>query len=95
MGSSYTASGAEHAFLYSDGSMNDLNNLISNDSGWVLIQADAINDSGQIVGDGTIDGNHHAFLLTPVPEPSTCILLCSALLGLGWVRFVRRYMAKI
>lgn len=51
------------AFLYSGGSMIDLNSILPANSGWVLEQANAINDSGQIVGFGTIDGQTHGFLL--------------------------------
>ena len=64
----YGSSG--HAFLYSNGVMSDLNTLIPLGFG-TLQCAEAINDSGQIVGVGS-DG---AFLLTPVPEPSTLVLL--------------------
>jgi probable HAF family extracellular repeat protein len=32
---------------------------------WELISATGINDLGQIVGEGFINGEHHAFLLTP------------------------------
>jgi probable HAF family extracellular repeat protein len=66
-----------HAFVYSDGSLQDLNNLISPSSDWTLISATAINDTGQIVGDGiSPSGQTHAFLLTPVvPEPGSASLL--------------------
>ncbi|HEY9727697.1 MAG TPA: hypothetical protein V6D50_14705, partial [Chroococcales cyanobacterium] len=56
--------------------MTDLNSLISPDSGWLLSGAQGINNVGQIVGDGYINNEFHAFLLTPVsetvpiPEPS-------------------------
>ena len=40
------------AFLWEGGTIYNLNNLISPDSGWVLTEAAAINDSGQIVGQG-------------------------------------------
>jgi probable HAF family extracellular repeat protein len=53
------------AFLYSGGVMYDLNNLISSSSGLVLTDAFGINDAGQIVGWGTINGALHAYLLTP------------------------------
>jgi probable HAF family extracellular repeat protein len=47
--------------------MRDLNNLIPADSGWLLGTAFAINDYGQIVGYGTLNGEgHRAFLLTPI-----------------------------
>ncbi len=52
-----------HAFLYSNGQMTDLNALLPVNSGWVLTDATAINDSDQIVGTGTINGQTHAFLL--------------------------------
>ena len=42
-----------HAFLYSHGTMADLNSLINPASGWILYKADAINDSGQIAGLGS------------------------------------------
>ena len=38
------------AFLYSNGTMTDLNSLIDPACGWTLLDAYAINDSGQIVG---------------------------------------------
>ena len=50
------------AFLWQDGRMTDLNTLISKHSGWVLTEADAINDRGQIV----CAGNKGACLLTPI-----------------------------
>ncbi len=43
----------------------DLNTLIPNDSGWYLQGALSINDAGEIVGYGLIDGNLHAFRATP------------------------------
>lgn len=54
-----------HAFIYKNRSMQDLNEMIPADSGWVLTEARAINDAGQIVGYGIIHGEQHAFLLTP------------------------------
>jgi probable HAF family extracellular repeat protein len=57
------------ASLWEDGMLYDLNDLVPDDSGWVLQQAYDINDLGQIVGQGTYDGQYAAFLLTPVPEP--------------------------
>jgi len=57
----------QHAALYSGSSWTDLNSLLPPASGWVLESAEAINDSGQIVGYGTIGGQRHAFLLTQAP----------------------------
>jgi len=59
-----------HAFLYSNGTMIDLNSLLPTGSGWVLNAATAINDPGQIVGYGTINGQTHAFLFWPVLTPA-------------------------
>ncbi len=70
-----------HAFLYRDSEMLDLNYLIDPSLGWELTYAADINDAGQIVGHGEINGFRHAFLLTPVPEPSTIILLLTGALG--------------
>ncbi len=54
------------AFIYNAGLMQDLNELIPAESGWLLTEAKGINESGQIVGYGFIDGERRAFLLTPV-----------------------------
>jgi probable HAF family extracellular repeat protein len=43
-----------------------LDDLIPTGSGWHLIQANAINNKGQIVGYGVINSQTHAFLLIPV-----------------------------
>ena len=83
---------AGHAFLYSGSAMTDLNTLIDPLSGWTLKYAFAINDTGQIVGCGSNGGRPDVFLLTPVPEPSMLVLLCSALLGFGSMGLVRRRM---
>jgi choice-of-anchor C domain-containing protein len=65
-----SSSGATHAFLYSDGLMVDLNSLIAPGSGFTLVQANGISDNGYITGVGIApDGQMHAFLLIPAPEP--------------------------
>jgi probable HAF family extracellular repeat protein len=45
--------------------LTDLDSLIPAGSGWVLNRATGINDAGQVVGTGTINGVSHGFLLTP------------------------------
>ena len=55
-----------HAFVSSGTKIHDLNGLIPRNSGWLLEAANGINDSGEIVGYGSINGQVHAFLLTPV-----------------------------
>lgn len=95
VGNSRTSSGLVHAFLYRNGSMYDLNDLIDPASGWNLEWAHDINDAGQIVGFGTVHGEQHGYLLTPlVPEPPTFVLLAclAALAGLrrGWRSLTRQ-----
>jgi probable HAF family extracellular repeat protein len=58
-------SDGERAFVFRNGTIQDLNNLIPANSGWVLSKAEDINDAGQIVGIGFKDGQPRAFLLTP------------------------------
>ncbi|HLF13577.1 MAG TPA: T9SS type A sorting domain-containing protein [Bacteroidota bacterium] len=67
VGSSNVADGQQpHAFMWDTvNGTRDLNNLIPSDSGWLLIRANAINDSGQIVGMGLHNGQYRGFLLTP------------------------------
>ena len=69
-------SNKSYAFLYTEEVMIDLNNLINPSSGLILQEAVSINDSGQIVCNGlTATRQAHAFLLTPVPEPSAISLI--------------------
>lgn len=79
VGYAETDSQTFRAFLYADGTMHDLNDLIPADSGWYSLSAAwGINDSGQIMGYGNHDGAGRAFLLTPdaapVPEPASLVL---------------------
>lgn len=54
------------AFLWINGAIYDLNQLVPSGSGWVLSYAAGINNSGQIVGTGFHNGMQTAFVLTPV-----------------------------
>ena len=63
VGDSFPAAGSR-PFLYTNGSMQDLNSFISPSSGWVLAYAARINDSGQIIGTGSLNGQGNAFLYT-------------------------------
>ena len=57
---SYTTQtqGLSSAFLYSNGLFIDLNRLLPAGSPWELVTAVGINDAGQIVGIGYLNGNH-------------------------------------
>ncbi len=50
-----------------NGTMANLNSLVPANSGWTLLSAYSINDSGQIVGTGIINQTRHIYLLTPAP----------------------------
>jgi probable HAF family extracellular repeat protein len=52
--------------MWHNGAMVLLQDLIPAGTGWLLKSATAINDNSQIVGYGTINGQNHAFIMTPV-----------------------------
>ena len=54
-----------HAALWQNGQITDLNKVIPKNSGWELSKAFGINDTGYIVGSGSINNQHHAFLAIP------------------------------
>jgi probable HAF family extracellular repeat protein len=68
VGSSFVFFGSlfgSRALLYSGGRVIDLNNMIPAHSGWILENALDINDSGEILVSGVINGKQHSFLLKP------------------------------
>lgn len=77
--------GPVQAFLFSGDSFTDLNTLLdpAGGAGWDLRTARDINALGQIVGIGLRNGVEHGFLLTPVPEPATWVLMLGGLALLG------------
>jgi probable HAF family extracellular repeat protein len=88
------------AFVWSaESGMLDLNTVI--DAGdplsgkFRLLEAQAINDLGQIVGYGTINGVEHAFMLTPVPEPHQYGMMIAGLGMVGWMVRRRRIEAPV
>ena len=58
-----STTGSDHAVLWQNGTATDLNTLLPANSGWVLQDALSINDEGQIVGTGTLNGTAASFLL--------------------------------
>ena len=63
--------------MYSNGTLQTLASLLPVSTGWSNLNATGINDSGQIVGQGTYDGQQLAFLMTPdaeTPEPATLLI---------------------
>jgi len=76
---------AGRAFIYQNGQMQLLNDLVPANSGWDLNTALDINNAGLIVGSGEFQGGTHAFLLTPVvplPPGMTAALFLLACIGL-------------
>ena len=86
VGTSYNIESDAQAFVWQDldadgegindpTEMKDLLSLVSNPTGWTrLSEARSINSSGQIVGFGVMNGETHAFLLTPPSViPSPCL----------------------
>ena len=80
----------EHAFVYTNGQLLDLNSLIAPSQGITLTSASGINDLGQIVATGYNDSDFsaHAYLLTAasVPEPASFVLLLAGMAGVVLVR---------
>jgi len=57
----------QKAVIWKNGVITDLNTMISRDSHWILEQAVGINDAGEIIGIGTLNGASASFILTPNP----------------------------
>ena len=87
---------SDHATVWTSGAgLQDLIGLLDDSgAGWVASSALSINDAGQIVGFGTSPNGHaHAYVLTPVPEPGTLLLLLGGILMLCSRRIVKRNAA--
>jgi probable HAF family extracellular repeat protein len=92
---SITGSPARHAFLYSGGTMFDLNALVTVGLGSVsLYEATGINNNGQIVANGSGLTGCQTYRLDPIARPDTDVptlsrtaLAATALLLLagGWL----------
>lgn len=83
--------GGVHATVWTGGTISDLNSEVVA-PGWTLLQANAINDRGWIVGNAENYSTKQvtAFLLIPVPEPTSLILSLS---GLGAIVLIVRRQA--
>lgn len=69
-----------HAALFGLGhSPIDLNDLVDPLSGWLLEEAMSIDEQGDIVGFGHLNGEIKAFLATPIPEPKILTLVLVSL----------------
>lgn len=84
-----SSSGNAHAFIWglNGAGKQNLNDLVLLPTGVFLTSARGINDLGQIVANAS---NGRAYLLSPVPEPSTGVLTVAGLVGIGVVRRMRR-----
>ena len=73
---SVTSGNISSAFLFEmgDEALVNLNDMIPCDSGWNLVVAHDINESGHIIGHGTFGGEVKSFLLVPTGEttPTNC-----------------------
>jgi probable HAF family extracellular repeat protein len=67
-------------------------NLIPANSGWEFEIAFSINDDGNIVGFGRLNGQTRGFLMTPIPEPPTLLLAVFAILTTA---IARRHPARL
>jgi probable HAF family extracellular repeat protein len=76
------------AFLYDNGSMLQLDQLVDPVPGWRFVRAPAIDASGRILVEAVLpnSGFAHALVLTPIPEP-TAVLYVSA--GM-WIQIAQR-----
>jgi probable HAF family extracellular repeat protein len=85
VGSSTHNRSRPYAFLYENGVLTDLNTLLPVSSGWELLNAQDINNAGQIVGTGVYGGIEIGYVLSPVaPEtipdsgPTVCLLAAAS-----------------
>ena len=80
VGASQTPGHAQHAFIYADGTMSDLNSQISSAEAkrYTLVDAVAINDNGQVVAQGYLssdkDETTQSFLLTPLSPSISAVV---------------------
>jgi probable HAF family extracellular repeat protein len=102
VGGTYDPNSGSGSFLYSNGKVVDLNSLLPQGSGWTIYHPAAINDNGQIAGNGIFNGVAEAFLMTPggngssgggpiaTPEPSTFVMVGIILAAMAVYEWRRR-----
>lgn len=93
VGEASDGNGQQRAFVWENGTMTDLNSFLPSGSGWILTTAKAINNSGQIVGNGISGGVQRAFLLSPfglgtAPTISTNPTAGLVVVGTNYTMFV-------
>jgi probable HAF family extracellular repeat protein len=64
---------AAHGFIYRDGQFIDLNSFVPANSGIFVESAWGINDSGQIIVSGTLNGLFSSFLLSPIKSDAEVV----------------------
>lgn len=74
-----TVAGQSEAMLHEDGELTDLNSLLPPGTGWVLRSASEINESGQIAGEGLLNGAPRSYLLVPDGAPLPAANLVSTI----------------
>jgi probable HAF family extracellular repeat protein len=82
------------AFIWADGVMQNLNDLIDPALGITLGEGIDINDKGQILVRGETVGGSDEYLLTPVPEPGTLAFGLSVLALTAARRLRFRFLQK-
>src|SRR5205085_4216511 len=91
VGNDFAGRSPSIAFIFSDGVLRNLNDLIYGNPGFLLSDAEGINDAGKIIVNGKVNFDDHAFLLIPhtptiKPVPPTNITSSAGqtLIGLYW-----------
>lgn len=72
----YSFTGTDRsATLWEGDAAIDLTHMLTNGQGWDLWNATGINNLGQIIGFGTYEGRWAGYMLTPVPEADSLLML--------------------
>lgn len=93
VGIMWNGSNVEHAFMFDPiNGVVDLNTLMAPDSGWILQNSREINNLGQIVGSGQLNGEIRGFILKSaiVPEPMSFLLYGLGGISMGIFKRIKR-----